>query len=84
MPTVALAGFLHLYVASGDPTATTVVVLRNPHVARSVLEVDGVALGEVIPLGEVTVRGLSDGIHTIGWITPSGFVRRTTTPIPAR
>jgi hypothetical protein len=86
MPTVALVGFLHLYVTSAG-TAPTVLVVQNPHVARSVLDVDGTKLGEVAPLGRVTVHGLADGIHEIGWTTPSGFRRRleaATAPLPAR
>jgi hypothetical protein len=87
MPTVALLGFLRLYASPAEPAFPTVVVLHNPHVARSVLAVDGAPLGEVAPLGKVSVHGLPDGVHAIRWTTPSGFVRTgsaATTPSPAR
>ena len=86
MPPVALVGFLRLYVAGAElPPQEPALVLQNPHVARSVLSVDGTKLGEVAPLARVTVSGLPEGVHTIAWTTPSGFTRTVTTgPSPAR
>lgn len=84
MPLVSLVGFLRLYLAPADPPLSTVLVLQNPHVARSVLTVDGTKLGEVAPLGEITVGGLSEGEHAIAWTTPAGFVRTATAPSRAR
>lgn len=62
--------------------------LRNPHVARSVLRLDGLELGEVDPLGDVVVQGLAPGAWAVAWITPDGFARTSeaiaTAPPPER
>ncbi len=62
--------------------------VRNPHVARCVLRLDGIDLGEVDPLGWVRLQGLRAGPWQLHWITPDGFERAeeviATAPPPAR
>ncbi len=54
------------------------LVLINPHVARSVLRVGDVEVGQVDPRAEVVLRNVREGAWRVTWVTPTGFERLTT------
>ena len=62
------------------------LVLVNPHLARSVLRVGDVEVGQVDPRHEVVVRNVREGDWAVTWVTPRGFERTETVRarLPAR